>query len=553
MAVRVCVLLFLLFPVIKGVQGHPSTFWSGYSWVFNKKDSVETERLLKSALDYLDSDYHAALRFSHDAYLLSSKRSATKLHQRVIQHLGRLYFYKGQYDLATQYYSELLSIAHQQENTEMIGRAYFLLGSIRLVIEDYTEARDYTNKAIKLFVSYYGHEDSIPEKIRLGLHNNMGVLYLGLKQYEDSKHEYDKGLSLAKGTEEHRGTYIQLLNNVGDYYFHIGNYQKALEYYEEGLVTTDTASEKLFCSMFYNSIGKASIELGKYSDALSFFRNGFALALQADGYSHLKHLSAGLAEAFQELNQSDSALYYLKLSKRYEDSLKIRQAAEKLIAEELQIQLAESGFLANIPGLIDKRSLHMISIFFTFIIGLLSLKIIYYYRNSKIAESEMLVVESQLTALKEKNDTLYQTIEEEHSVAAISGEHSKSTNKLLAMVAQEMKAVKEMKGDEDTAQLQKILRELRHTKSEAILSDFEVQFGIVFEDFFEQLKLRYPSLTPNERRLCAFLKLQLSTKEIATITGQSLRAVEIGRTRLRKKLQLTNADVSLSDFFLSWR
>jgi DNA-binding CsgD family transcriptional regulator len=62
----------------------------------------------------------------------------------------------------------------------------------------------------------------------------------------------------------------------------------------------------------------------------------------------------------------------------------------------------------------------------------------------------------------------------------------------------------------------------------------------------------FPTLTLNERRLCAFLKLQMTTKEIASLTGQSIRAVELARTRLRKKLQLTNSEINLYDFILNY-
>jgi DNA-binding CsgD family transcriptional regulator len=57
-----------------------------------------------------------------------------------------------------------------------------------------------------------------------------------------------------------------------------------------------------------------------------------------------------------------------------------------------------------------------------------------------------------------------------------------------------------------------------------------------------------PELSLNERRLCAFLRLNMTTKEIASITGQSPRSIEVARTRLRKKLNLTNSDTSLTDF-----
>ncbi len=59
---------------------------------------------------------------------------------------------------------------------------------------------------------------------------------------------------------------------------------------------------------------------------------------------------------------------------------------------------------------------------------------------------------------------------------------------------------------------------------------------------------RFPDLSPNEQRLCAFLKLNLATKEISSMTGQSPRAIEMARFRLRKKLGISTQDVNLITF-----
>jgi DNA-binding CsgD family transcriptional regulator len=97
---------------------------------------------------------------------------------------------------------------------------------------------------------------------------------------------------------------------------------------------------------------------------------------------------------------------------------------------------------------------------------------------------------------------------------------------------------------------------LRITKELAAISkhndtswqEFELRFKEVHKDFYEKLEARYPELTPKERRLCALLKLNMTTKEISSITHQSTRSLEVARTRLRKKFNLTNSEVGLVDF-----
>ncbi len=68
--------------------------------------------------------------------------------------------------------------------------------------------------------------------------------------------------------------------------------------------------------------------------------------------------------------------------------------------------------------------------------------------------------------------------------------------------------------------------------------------------FFKELKQRYPQLTNSDLRLCACLKLNLETKEIASLMNLSIRAVENSRYRLRKRLKLQPSQ-NLNDFFLT--
>jgi len=76
-----------------------------------------------------------------------------------------------------------------------------------------------------------------------------------------------------------------------------------------------------------------------------------------------------------------------------------------------------------------------------------------------------------------------------------------------------------------------------HTQNEWKL--FERNFNEVHEDFFTGLQQNYPSLTPKDLKLCAYLKMNLSSKEIAPLIGITFRSVELHRYRLRKKFNLS--------------
>ncbi|MFZ4462542.1 MAG: triple tyrosine motif-containing protein [Bacteroidales bacterium] len=80
---------------------------------------------------------------------------------------------------------------------------------------------------------------------------------------------------------------------------------------------------------------------------------------------------------------------------------------------------------------------------------------------------------------------------------------------------------------------------------------FETHFDQAHENFFRKLKSNYSDLTPNDLRLCAYLKLNLSSKEIAPLLNITIRGVEEKRYRLRKRLNMAS-DQSLTEFIMNF-
>ena len=79
---------------------------------------------------------------------------------------------------------------------------------------------------------------------------------------------------------------------------------------------------------------------------------------------------------------------------------------------------------------------------------------------------------------------------------------------------------------------------------------FEYNFNQVHEDFFKSLKHKHTNLTPKDLRICAYIKMNLSNKEIAPLLNVSLRGLETHRYRLKKKLGL-ETETSISDYLLN--
>ncbi len=91
----------------------------------------------------------------------------------------------------------------------------------------------------------------------------------------------------------------------------------------------------------------------------------------------------------------------------------------------------------------------------------------------------------------------------------------------------------------------------RNITSEDDWKTFENHFDQAHETFFKRLKEEYPTLTPSDLKLCAYLRLNLASKEIAPLLNISLRGVEVRRYRLRKRLNM-NTEENLIEFLLTY-
>ena len=126
-------------------------------------------------------------------------------------------------------------------------------------------------------------------------------------------------------------------------------------------------------------------------------------------------------------------------------------------------------------------------------------------------------------------------------------------NKLLTKIKNDLKKISSPTMDEESKNnihslSKKINKELDTEKQWEV---FETHFENVHEAFLKRLKIRYPDLSPRELKLCAYLRMNISSKEIAVLMNISTRGVEISRYRLRKKFALNRND-NLTDFILSF-
>ena len=151
-----------------------------------------------------------------------------------------------------------------------------------------------------------------------------------------------------------------------------------------------------------------------------------------------------------------------------------------------------------------------------------------------------------------KNEKLESEIELKNTQLASTTLNLIQKGEMLVKVKEEferMKRVSEL--DKDSDDYKKILKMLGEDKMKKNWEQFAVHFDKVHSDFLVSIKEAYPNLTPSELKLCAYLRLSLSSKEIAQIMNITIKSVELGRHRLRKKLGI-DPNVNLFNFLLNF-
>uniref|UniRef100_UPI00404B3FFA triple tyrosine motif-containing protein n=2 Tax=Flavobacterium sp. TaxID=239 RepID=UPI00404B3FFA len=164
--------------------------------------------------------------------------------------------------------------------------------------------------------------------------------------------------------------------------------------------------------------------------------------------------------------------------------------------------------------------------------------------------SEKLKVDKEILTLKEENLNL--EIKKKNSELATSTLNNIKKNELLTSLIEDLNKIdEELINSSLHPSIKKVLKKINInlTDKEDWLT-FELHFRNVHSDFFEKLREKHPDLSSNEIKLSAYLKLNLSSKEIASILNISIKSVDQGRWRLRKKMDLSK-DASLVNYIQS--
>ncbi len=167
--------------------------------------------------------------------------------------------------------------------------------------------------------------------------------------------------------------------------------------------------------------------------------------------------------------------------------------------------------------------------------------------NPSIGLEGIVCVMTDVSELKQAHDEILEGKKRELTVGALRlVQISELNNNLIS----DLEKISGHTSEEGTELIRQTIAKFNLRSEEKFWQEFESRFENVYETFYTNLTQLFPELTSGEQKLCALLRLNLSSKDIAAITFKDPHSVDIARYRLRKKLNLKQEE-KLIEFLLS--
>lgn len=484
-----------------------------------------------------------AIDYGNQALELVSVEKIDSLFPTVSSYLGSLYFYQGNYNQALEKFNAELNWHLTRNNFNSIVTTQINVGAVYHRIGDLNKAREtYLNSLEYLQVNSERYGLDLYNRSLLALFNNLGNIENESANNQKSKYWYFKGLQLAENVNsiEQQG---RICHNIGKLYLEEEQYDSAKVYLQRALIhrksygniSSEAITLMILSNLYYHT--------NKIDSALAFNQKAYKLAELSNSsdtriqcyktfvkiYKAKKDYKRAFEAQEKFVNLYDS-IYSAQVKNeifklQYENDFNIQKYTLKI-----EQQAKENRYLAALVGLLV-------------IIG--AVVIVYFVLRSRY---NRLKYSSKLVELNKAK--LEAEVELRNKELTTNVLYMVQKNEILANVIERLIEAKKNLKSENQPIIQNILKDLSTLLNENVWSEFEIRFQNVHIEFYEKLQSKYPDLTTNERKLCAFLRLNMTTKEISAITNQSLNSIEMARHRLRKKLNIDNSQVNLTTFLM---
>ncbi|HCX24178.1 MAG: hypothetical protein CMB80_14805 [Flammeovirgaceae bacterium] len=459
------------------------------------------------------------------------------------RNLATLYADNQQPIKAFEHFQEAIRASEKAGNQSILNSTKLNLARYYIRLHDYSGAID----LFQDLLDYYTIESS-PATLGM-VYIGLAEAQMGINQSDSSKYYLDKSLEALLPTNYKKGI-SEAYYLLGSYHLHQMEYQKALDSYDLAIDYAKT----LKGTQWGNLRGKARVylEMGDYEKAISYASESMDSPEFSESVNNLAARYEILYGAYKAMNQSSKALHYLELMNEekaklfsedhaleiarleYQNHLELENARRKELAKNQEFERLEESK--------NQKVIQIVLIITVIIVSAISLLI--QYSNNLKSKSNRL--------LKERNEALLSLRDKERQIseetiatkdralaAATMSQHEK--NNILNILNEK---ISNLSAEDD---LKSTVKDLRKMIGDSYSLDkswdsFVHRFEDVHPGFFENLKKKSSSITINDLKLSAYIKIGMSNKEIANVTHLTLGSVKSKINRLKKKLELSTEE-----------
>ena len=427
------------------------------------------------------------------------------------------------------------------------GNIYNLMSLGYCNLGDYSKAIDLSNDAIALFQT---EQDSL----NLALcYNNRGIIHTYINEYQQADRFLKKALELNRSSHDLK----RIAANLNNLCLYKGDIKEQLKWINEAIVINKNLNAKWSLSENYNNLGKLYIYAGKYSQAIDALKTAYRIAsevgakgLICDNYEYAAQAYNAIGN-YQMAYQKQAAL--TELSKEIQNTNKLRSVEQRIAQEKMSaLQQKERQKQQEYEIATLQRN------FITFLVIIVLLTVIgtllfqRYKRKKKlqllnaqyrIEQSEHEIAKLKMQQQKADLENAQQALETNKQETMNFAVFLQSRNELLDKIQEQVRQSYRMEHSELIAHLKKLNAFIKQYQTTNKANSTTLQtIDEKSQEFLAHLTERHPNLTQGEKHLASLLRVNLSTKEIAMLTGNTPKTINMNRYRLRKSLGLSGED-----------
>lgn len=491
--------------------------------ILRRRDCVEEQiqvLILKSELYCQNGDFDKALRYAESAGELVETIDNRSLAAFVKLSFANIYTVLSFYDMAYEQCMSAMETFKELDNLAGQRKCLIYLGSLSVGFEKFDDAVGYFTEALAI-------ARVLNNKVLLGCsYNNLGIAYAYLNDTKRALLYFNYSLKLS---EQFNMEVLLLYNciNFAAFYKSLGMDARSEAYCEKAIQIASKHKNMRMKCMAMNMLAEMRLTQKRYREGLVYSYQGYSIAKRLNLVSEQPGASLTLSGLYAGIGKNDSALNYYKLYSTYKDSLFDRQN---------QINLQKLKFEYQIKEKQDawQRKANRIKLIFAVLVVLLLIVIFRYMVVTKTNKRKIRKIETDLNLKRREITSKLMYIQKK--------------NEAIASVADRLEESRHLFSGKSSPVIAHVIKELSVNSKDDSWEEFELRFREVDPCFFRKLSEKFPHLTPNDKKLCAYLKLNLSTKEIASLLNLSLNSVLSARYRLRKKLNINKADITINQY-----